>query len=134
MFPGMPVQANKHERKLVKLFKALESNDKQSLIAFAEFLQSRSLVSHEKNKCDIPTVPLNISRPEEESVIKAIKRLTATYPMINKDDILTPISGLMTSHIMQGKMASNVIDELETVFLNEYNKLKNNNNEVKQPL
>jgi len=127
MFPGMPVQANKQERKLIKVFKSLNSTDKETLITFAEFLQSRSipLDNNIGNTPEIPNEPLVISRPETESVVAAIKRLTATYPMVNKDDILHPISSLMTSHIMQGKKAKDVIDKLEHLFEDEYIKLNN---------
>jgi len=126
MFPGMPVQANKQERKLVKVFKSLNSADKETLIAFSEFLHSRSSSLNDiESTSEVPDKPLVIERPETESVVAAIKRLTATYPMVNKDDILHPISNLMTSHIMQGKKAKDVIDELEQLFDDEYLKLNN---------
>ncbi len=136
MFPGMPVQANKQERKLVKLYKSLNNQDKKSLLSFAAFLQSQQLDSvendgHLDEKSDTITEPLDIPRPDNESVVKAIKRLSATYPMVDKENILHPISGLMTSHIMQGRKANDVIDELETLFLKEYKNLKNNNKDVK---
>ena len=126
MFPGMPVQANKQERKLVKAFKALDDANKASLIAFAEFLVTRSGDESSDTKAsdsDSPKEPLDIPRPDEESVVKAIKRLSATYPMVDKESILHPISDLMTAHMLQGKEAQKVIDELETLFENEY---KNN--------
>ena len=127
MFPGMPVQANKQERKLVKFFKSLDSTNKETLIAFAEFLQSRSTANDNiEKRLEAPIEPVVISRPETESVVAAIKRLTATYPMVNKEDILHPISNLMTSHIMQGKKAKDVIDKLEHLFEDEFLKLNNN--------
>jgi len=129
MFQNMPVQGNKQERQLLKAFKALDASNKESLIAFAEFLQSRaSSKSNEKDDTTIESTvkePLDIPRPEGESVIKAIKRLSATYPMVDKENILHPISDLMTSHMIQGKKANDVIDELEIVFKNEYNSLNN---------
>lgn len=131
MFPGaMPSggsSLNKKEREWLKLFKDLSESDQQSLVAFAQFLHSREDVSSDEaisdtvTKADeIPTQLLAISRPDEESVIKAIKRLTATYPMVDKESILHPISNLMTAHMLQGKSAPDVIDELESVFLKEY--------------
>ena len=126
MFPAMPVQGNKHERRLLKAFKSLDSGNKESLIAFAEFLQSRSAQDSDEKQLGentVSDVPLVIERPEKESVIKAIKRLSATYPMVDKENILHPISDLMTSHMIQGKKADEVIDELEVVFRNEYNLL-----------
>lgn len=131
MFPGMPVQANKKERKLVKLFKSLDDNNKESLLAFAEFLSSRLGIDNSDVELEISVEPLDIERPEKESVVKAIKRLTATYPMVDKESILHPISGFMSSHIMQGRKAEDVIDDLEALFLKEYSNLKNNNKDVK---
>jgi len=130
MFPSMPVQGNKQERLLLKAFKSLDSVNKESLIAYAEFLQSRaSIEATEKDDAVVESLItkelLDITRPEGESVIKAIKRLSATYPMVDKENILHPISDLMTSHMIQGKKANDVIDELEVVFKNEYKSLIN---------
>jgi hypothetical protein len=123
MFPAMPPQVNKHERSLLKLYKSLDTSDKEAFIAFGEFLKSRT------GNIVIDNVvidePVNILRPEEESVIKAIKRLSATYPMVDKENILHPISDLMTSHMISGRKAPEVIDDLQKVFLNEYKSLKN---------
>ena len=126
MFPAMPVQANKQERQLVKLFKSLDSANKESLLSYAEFLQLRASDTEEvaENKKELISEPMDIPRPEEESVIKAIKRLTANYPMVNKENILHPISGLMTAHMLQGKNARKVIDELEELFAKEYENFK----------
>ncbi len=119
----MPIQGSKSERKLIKLFKALDDSKQESLLSFAEFLLYQSDKESYPDQSDekqINTKPLDIERPEDESVIKAIKRLSETYPMVNKDNILHPISDLMTSHMLQGKEADKIIDELEAVFLKEY--------------
>ncbi len=125
MFPTMPVQANKQERQLVKIFKSLDSANKDALIAFAEFLQIRSMPdsSELQNKQLLSTEPLDIPRPEKESVIKAIKRLSDTYPMVDKENILHPITDLMTAHMLQGKKANEVINELQEIFFKEYESL-----------
>jgi len=125
MFPAMPVQANKKERKLIKLFKQLDKSNQSTLIAFAEFLSSRDLDENVAEENVVLAEPLDIERPNDESVVKAIKRLSATYPMVDKETILHPISAVMTSHIMQGKKAHEAIDELETLFLKEYQKINN---------
>ena len=125
MFPAMPVQANKKERMLIKFFKKLDESNKETLLAFAEFLSKRGITEAIESD-ELPTVssePLEIVRPEKESVVKAIKRLSATYPMVDKENILHPISAVMTSHIMQGKAAPDAIDELQDLFLKEYNKI-----------
>lgn len=123
MFPAMPVQANKKERKLIKFFKLLDETNQESLLAFAEFLTSRGINKDHESVESFPSLPLNIARPEKESVVKAIKRLSATYPMVDKESILHPISAVMTSHIMQGKAAEDAVDELQDLFLKEYNKI-----------
>lgn len=122
----MPVQANKKERKLIKVFKTLDDDSKKSLLAFAEFLSTRESSENSINDVEgVPSEPLDIPRPDGESVVKAIKRLSKTYPMVDKENILHPISAVMTSHVMQGKKANEAIDELQILFLTEYNKTKN---------
>lgn len=125
MLPTMPVQGSKAERKLIKLFKALDTSKQETLISFAEFLVAQANGNKAANleqgdEKQTIAEPLEIERPEGESVIKAIKRLSETYPMVDKDNILHPISDLMTAHMLQGKEAEYIIDELEAVFLKEY--------------
>lgn len=133
MLPVMPPQGNKQERELIKLFKTLDSVNKQSLFSYAEFLQQRSAEDTENidEEEALATEPLDIPRPENESVIKGIKRLTTNYPMVDKESILHPIAALMTSHMVSGKKAEDVIDELEDLFNQEYQKTNNNNKENK---
>ena len=126
MLPTMPIQGSKSERKLIKLFKALDGQKQETLLSFAEFLLSQSVGQSDLEQVEEKTIitqPLDIVRPDNESVIKAIKRLSETYPMVDKDNILHPISDLMTAHMLQGKAAEKVIDELEAVFLKEYQSL-----------
>ncbi len=125
----MPAQGSKEERQLIKLYQSLSEADQQTLVHFAEFLQTKnsdekgSSANQNVEEKRIPTEPLELPRPEKESVVKAIKRLTKNYPMVDKESILHPISGLMTSHILQGRSAYEVIDDLEALFLKEFNKL-----------
>ena len=126
MFPAVPAQINKQERKLLKLFKLLNGKDKDSVLAFGEFLLSRdedNITGTGKTQT-VASEPVDIPRPEEESVIKAIKRLSATYPMVDNETILHPISNLMTSHMISGRSAPDVIDDLQDLFFNEYKSLK----------
>ena len=119
----MPPQANKQERELIKLYKSLDEANKEAFIAFGEFLKTRA--NPENPQTVVESLLVDIPRPETESVIKAIKRLSATYPMVDKETILHPISNLMTSHIIQGRKASEVIDDLQDLFLSEYESLRN---------
>jgi len=123
MFPTTQTSGNKQERALIKLYKSLNKNDKESLMAFAEFLNNRTDSNRTENS-EALSLPLDIERPKKESVIKAIKRLRATYPMVDEEKVLHPISGLMTAHMLQGKEANIVIDELEELFRSEYDKSK----------
>ena len=106
------------EKKLLALFKRLETSDRETLLAFADFLSSRSAGDH------FPKAPIAkpkiIDRPESESVVAAIKRLSASYPMLEKPELLNKASAIMTKHVMQGHEAELAIDELETLFLKFY--------------
>ncbi len=67
-----------------------------------------------------PMEPIAISRPAQETVIAAIRRLAETYPMIDRSLVFSDTSALMTEHVMQGRPASEVIDELEALFSRLY--------------
>ncbi len=108
----------KDQRGLLRLYKALGAEDRQSLLAFAEFLLQRSAdtVDLPLAKAEVKKIP----RPPVESVVSAIKRLSASYPMLDRSKLLTETSSLMTAHIMHGRSATDVIDELETIFSGYY--------------
>lgn len=80
-----------------------------------EFLSSRGIPSSLT-----PLPPAALPRPEKESVVKAIKRLRATYPMLDQNKLFNETSGHMTDHVMHGKSAAEVIDELEAMFARHY--------------
>ena len=122
MIPVGNMNISAKEKKLLREFRKLDKQQQQSLQEFAEFLASRSNTD-EHAPVEVQ-VPESIPRPKEESVVKAIKRLSATYPMLEKDKILNQTSSLMAQHIMQGREAVEVIDELEVIFKTHYEKLK----------
>ena len=104
------------EKQLLNFFRKLSNQDAQTLLSFAEFLAARSQADIEPE-----TLVVNrIERPEKESVIGAIKRLSASYPMLDKDKMLTETSSLMAQHVVQGRDAIAVIDDLEQVFERYY--------------
>jgi hypothetical protein len=43
--------------------------------------------------------------------------------MVEKDDLLHEASSLMSAHVMQGKAAVEVIDELEIVFRRHFERV-----------
>jgi hypothetical protein len=105
------------------------SSQEERFIAFAEFLLVRSdqiqinIDVQETSITRAVPAPEDIPRAEKESVVAAIKRLSATYPMINKQTMLDQISPLMSQHVMEGRDPNEVIDELEDVFRKRYEEL-----------
>jgi len=113
------------ERRLLQTFRNLGDAQKTSLLDYADFLVARagSAVGDA-----IPTEPLDIPRPAEENVVKAIRRLMTTYPMLDRsrDKLLHETSALMTQHLIHKRPAVEVIDELELVFRRHYETLNDN--------
>lgn len=105
------------KKELLDLFERLGEEARRSLFDYAEFLASRC-----QPKETIAIEPKPIPRPEEESVIEAIKRLSDSYHMLDRSQMLHETAGLMTQHVMQGREASEVIDELEILFRKYYEK------------
>lgn len=106
--------ASKTEKRLREILARLDAAQVQALLDYAEFLAARYPVPEEA------TEPLKIPRPDQESVIKAIRRLGATYPMVDRSKMLNETSVLMTQHIIHGRDAVEVIDELEILFRRQY--------------
>jgi len=106
---------NSEQHRLQQIFKQLPPEHQQTLLAFAEFLQNRIV-----SKPTPPWQPKYLPRPPEESVVAAIKRLSKSYPMLNKAKMLDETSSLMTEHILQGRDKVSVIDELEAIFEQHY--------------
>lgn len=112
-------------RKLVRIFAKLLPSDRETVLAFAEFLQQRPAGASPDPDGSVATAePLDIPRPQSESVVKAIRRLSTTYPMVDKSEMLNETSSLMTQHIVQGRSAREVIDELESLFRDHYSAWK----------
>ena len=118
------------EKTLLASFKRLETSEQEMLLAFAEFLSLRN------SSGDLPQTPIEkpqiISRPETESVVAAIKRLSASYPMLDKPELLNKASAIMTKHIMQGHEVGLAIDELEILFSQFYDEMVENFNKGQQ--
>lgn len=104
------------EKRLLKLYRDLSDSARKSLLDYSEFLAARDAGQTEA----VADIPLDIPRPAEESVVKAIKRLMATYPMLERDKLLHEASALMTRHVVHRHPAVEVIDELEALFRRHY--------------
>ena len=109
------------QRELLALYAKLSEADRHSLISFGCFLASQQQAEPGADAVEpVSKEPLTIPRPENESVIKAIRRLSETYPMLEKKHLLDDTSILMSAHVLQGKSADHVINELELLFEQRY--------------
>lgn len=108
----------KTEKKLLNIFADLDKDDKNSLLSFADYLLQKA--KKEGRFIELDLEPVDIPRPAEERVVAAIKRLSATFPMLKKDSMLNETASLMTEHLIHGRAALEVIDELEALFQLRY--------------
>jgi hypothetical protein len=121
MIPIRPMAGNQVRRRLVEVFEQLNDADRESMMAFAEFLAQRSSrQGGDTRPVPSPVKPKDLPRPERESVIAAVRRLSANYPMIEKSTLLHETSELVSSHVLQGRNAKSVIDDLESLFARQY--------------
>ena len=117
------------EQQLTALFQQLGASDQATLLDFATFLASRTPARRVAVKTEPEVVPEPdiIERPAGESVVGALKRLSKSYPMLDKTVMLSATSDLVATTIMQGSDPVGVIDELEAIFSEHYEQLKSGN-------
>lgn len=104
---------DRFEKQLLAVVRDLPDETKAQVLVFAEFLQNRLSVPLAPI---VPVEPMAIERPPEESVVKAVKRLAATYPMLDRGKMLNETATLMTQNVLGGRPAAEVIDDLEALF------------------
>ena len=114
------------ERRLLRLCRKLDAESRRSLLAFAEFLAERAGDARALSGDAVVPIPEPVPerRPADESVVAAIKRLRRGYPMLDSGTMLEETSALMAQHVLQGRDAASVIDELEALFEARYAALK----------
>jgi len=105
----------KSSQDLIDLYEAMDDNRRKSLSDFADFLYAQA----EPVSKEIPP-PENIPRPEQETVVGAIKRLKTTYFMVESMSVFSDASSLMTEHMVKGRDVVEVIDEMEVLFEDAY--------------
>lgn len=103
---------------LLACWDQLDDSSREQLTAFAEFLVARQ--GYDARPVPAPALE---PRPEAESVVAALKRLSRGYHMIDRSKMLPETSALMTQHVMDGRAAHEVIDELEVLFERHYQRL-----------
>ena len=114
--PTVTSPAKKRRQRLLGAFDSLTETAQDQLVDYAEYLTERHAEPREENAHE----PEDIPRPAEETVIAAVRRLSTTYHMIEKSKMLHETSNLVSAHIMQGRPAPEVIDELEQLFRERY--------------
>jgi hypothetical protein len=100
------------------LYESLDEERQQSLSDFADFLLAKSGPVLK----EIPP-PEDIPRPEKETVVGAVKRLKLKYHMVESMSVFSAASALMTDHMVKGRDAVEVVDEMEGLFHDAYTKL-----------
>jgi hypothetical protein len=106
------------ERRLTRMYRSLGAEDRRTLLRFAAFLSAEGGVDDTESRP--PLEPRPALRPQEESVVGAIKRLSHSYHMLDRGAMLHETSTLMAAHVLNGRPASEVIDELEALFARCY--------------
>ncbi|MCW8906263.1 MAG: hypothetical protein OQL28_03360 [Sedimenticola sp.] len=116
----LPKQRRSADReKLLECYNSLPREEKVTLLKFAQFLARQQGEDADLPEREEPVnlEPRPIPKPDNETVVGAIKRLSASYHMLEKSELLTETSSLMTAHIMHGRDADEVIEELEALFI-----------------
>jgi len=106
----------KDKKRLNSLLGNLDASQRNTLLEFAEFLSGKT----KPEPIAEITTPVIQDRPEKESVVKAIRRLSTSYPMLEKSILLNETSKFMSQHVMQGVKAEEIIDQLEAFFVEQY--------------
>ena len=106
--------AGRYQRELLAVVARLDDRRRASLLDYARFLEQQVGGGAEAEA--VAEEPLGLPRPQEETVVAAIRRLSQNYPMLDKEPLLHQASALMTAHVMHGREAREVIDELEQLF------------------
>jgi hypothetical protein len=108
----------KSSKELIDLYEAMDDERKLSLCDFADFLYAKAgpVVK------EIPP-PEDVPRPEQETVVGAVKRLKTKYHMVESMTVFSAASSLMTDHMVKGRDVVEVIDEMEVLFEEAYKNL-----------
>ena len=109
------------EQKLLAIFEGLAPEQQDRLIEFAEFLA----IGEAGADKPIAAEPEVMSRPREETVAMAIRRLVKSYPMLDRRRLMSEASQFLAEHALHDRPAHEVIDELEIVFARHYRSVRN---------
>jgi hypothetical protein len=96
------------DARLAALHARLDERARAMLLEFAEFLAARA---ERPDTARVVTL-----RPAHESVLHAVRRLNRTYPMLDRAKLMRPVGDLLSQHLVDGRDAVAVIDELEALY------------------
>jgi hypothetical protein len=114
------------EKRVLAALEQLPEGTQQSVAQYAEFLvqQGGGEVAAWGAGAPVatsePESPQPVEPDADEGPIKAIKRLRATYPMLERRKLLDETSQLISKRYLQDKPEGEVIAELEEVFERHY--------------
>ncbi len=111
----------KSSNALIDLYESMDDERKRSLCDFADFLYAKA----DPVSKEVPA-PEDVPRPQEETVVGAVKRLKIKYHMVESMTVFSAASELMTDHMVKGRNVVEVIDEMEILFEDAYSKLLEN--------
>ena len=100
------------EARLLGLWRRLDRERRATLVEFAEFLAERSAAPR---SAQVATL-----RPQHETVVHAVRRLNASYPMLERGKLLQPVGDLLSQHLVDGRAPVAVIDDLEALYAAAY--------------
>ncbi len=118
MLPVLTNRVPEAQRRLLEVFARLDRGGQEMLLAFAEFLATRERADGAAESAILE--PVWAERPASETVIAAVQRLSRTYYMLDRSKMLGETSRLVGEHLMQGRSLSAVIDDLEALFAEHF--------------
>ncbi len=108
-----------YEKRILAALERLPEDLQGQLVDYAEFLVGRAGSESSPGQAE-PESPQPVEKAEDEGPIQAIKRLRATYPMLDRRYLLDETSQVMTKRYLRGKAEEEVIQEIEEVFERHY--------------
>jgi hypothetical protein len=118
---------NPTDKSILNRIRQLSAAERKSVEDYIDFLLSRQLTEISK----VSTLPLDIPRPDSESVVRAMQRLTKNYPMLDTKHLFSEASSLMSQNVLQGRPAAQVINDLEALFLSYYQQYSSSPHQTK---
>jgi len=113
-----------NEKRILAAFERLSEDQQRQVVDYAEFLGNRAGGEAEGTSPAAspaePESPQPVEKDPEEGPVQAIKRLRATYPMLDPSKLLDETTTIMSRRYLQDKPEGEVIEEIEETFERHY--------------